>query len=276
MLSSSKIQKLSASIKAYRKQYLDGRHTELDESGTRIMINNFLADVLGYKPLEEIKTEYMIKGTYADYVIQIEKTRHFLVEVKALSFQLSEKHLRQTINYGANEGIEYALLTNGKCFQFYKILFEKPIDSRLLFSLDLSDTNDHNNSIEHLQYLVKDSVLKSGFSALWNKCQAADPYNIAGILCSDQVVDLIVKIIRQKHNEKFDSEVIRASILKIISEEMDMALIKTFKASKSKSISKPRKGSAEDLNPPGEPVVDKVQLAAEINDEITNLYKNNE
>jgi hypothetical protein len=34
--------------------------------------------------------------------------------VKALSFDLSEKHLRQTINYGANEGIEFALLTNGK------------------------------------------------------------------------------------------------------------------------------------------------------------------
>ena len=277
MLSSSKLQKLVAAVKAYRKQYLDGRITELDESGTRIMINGFLADVLGYKPLEEIKTEYMIKGTYADYVVQIEKTRHFLVEVKALSFQLSEKHLRQTINYGANEGIEYALLTNGKCFQFYKILFEKPIDSRLLFSFDLSDPNDYNKAVHYLQYLTKDSVIKSGFAGLWNQCQAADPYNIAGILCSEAVIDLIIKLIKQKHNEKFDGDTIRAAVHKIIEEEMDIALLKPFKMSKPKQSNKPKKatGSIELTDSTESTIDEKQQLAAEINDEISNLYKGN-
>jgi hypothetical protein len=61
------------------------------------MVNHILTDLLGYKSLEEIKTEYMIKGTYADYVVQIEEARHFLVEVKALSLALSNKHLRQAI-----------------------------------------------------------------------------------------------------------------------------------------------------------------------------------
>ncbi len=39
------------------------------------------------------------------------------------------------INYGANKGIEWALLTNGRQFQFYKILFEKPISKRLVFEV---------------------------------------------------------------------------------------------------------------------------------------------
>ncbi len=241
MLSSSKTSKLAAAVKNYRKQYLDGKITELDESGTRLMINTFLSDVFGYKPITEIKTEYMIKGTYADYVIQIDKTRHFLVEVKALSFELSEKHLRQTINYGANEGIEYALLTNGRCFQFYKILFEKPIDSRLLFSFDLSDINQHNKAIGFLQYLTKDCVVKSGLSALWNKCQAADPNNIAGMLCSEPVIVLITKLIKQKFNEKFDSDVVLSSIHKIIVDRMDIAQVKPFKAAKVKSGNKSKK-----------------------------------
>src|ERR1700742_440601 len=123
MLTSSKRAKMLNALKAYKKKFLDKNLTELDESGTRLMINSFLSDVLGYLPIEEIKTEYMIKGTYADYVIQINGVQHFLVEVKALSLQLSEKHLRQTINYGANEGVEWALLTNGRQFDFYKILF---------------------------------------------------------------------------------------------------------------------------------------------------------
>jgi len=70
MLTASKQAKLLDSLKKYSKKYLHGKLTELDESGTRLMINEFLSDVLGYAPIEEIKTEYMIKGTYADYVIQ--------------------------------------------------------------------------------------------------------------------------------------------------------------------------------------------------------------
>lgn len=234
MLTNLKRQKLIVALKAYRKQFLDTGLTELDESGTRLMINSFLSDVLGYKPLEEIKTEYMIKGTYADYVVQVDKTRHFLVEVKALSFELSEKHLRQTINYGANEGIEYALLTNGKSFEFYKIIFDKPISSRLIFAVDLSDAAAVKETASFLQHLHKDSVVKNVFQPLWNKCEATDPYNIAGIICSDGVLKAIKKLIKQKYNEKCDDDVILSSVHKIVTEKMDPALIRPFKPGRTR------------------------------------------
>lgn len=234
MLTSSKFQKLVTSVKNYRKQYLDGRITELDESGTRIMINSFLSDVLGYRQLEEIKTEYMIKGTYADYVIQIEKVRHFLVEVKAWSLDLSEKHLRQTINYGANEGIEYALLTNGRTFEFYKVIFDKPISSRLIFSVDLTDPSNLKEACDYLQHLHRESVVKSKFKPLWNKCEASDPYNVSGIICSEPVIKLIGKLIKVKYNEKCKEEAILNSVHKIITDKMDPALIKPFKVAKTR------------------------------------------
>jgi Type I restriction enzyme R protein N terminus (HSDR_N) len=232
MLTASKQQKLLTAIKTYRKEFLDGGRKELDESGTRIMINRFLSDVLGYKQLEEIKTEYMIKGTYADYVIQVNKTRHFLVEVKALSFQLSEKHLRQTVNYGANEGIEYALLTNGKNFEFYKIIFAQPISSHLIFALDLSDAASLKTAVANLQHLHKESVVKNSFKPLWNKCEATDPYNIAGILCSDGVLSCIKKMIKIRYNEKCENETILSAVHKIIEDKMEPALIKPFKTTK--------------------------------------------
>lgn len=234
MLTNSKQQKLFAALKNYRKQFLDSGLTDLDESGTRLMINSFLSDVLGYKQLEEIKTEYMIKGTYADYVIQVSKTRYFLVEVKALSFELSEKHLRQTINYGANEGIEYALLTNGKSFEFYKIIFDKPIYSRLVFAVDLSDITGLKIAANYLQHLHKDSVVKNSFGTLWNKCEATDPYNIAGIICSEPVLKSIKKLIKYKYNEKCEDEVILNAVHKIVTDKMDPALIKPFKVGKTR------------------------------------------
>lgn len=85
MLNKSKQNKLVLALKKFSKQYYSKKITDLDESGTRLMINSFLTDVLGYTPIEEIKTEYMIRGTYADYVIQLKGNRKFLVEVKALS-----------------------------------------------------------------------------------------------------------------------------------------------------------------------------------------------
>lgn len=234
MLTTLKQQKLLTALKAYRKEFQDMGLKELDESGTRLMINRFLADVLGYKQIEEIKTEYMIKGTYADYVIQVAQTRHFLVEVKALSFELSEKHLRQTINYGANEGIEYALLTNGKNFEFYKIIFEKPISSRLIFSVDLYDLAALKNATNYLQYLHKDCVTKYSFDPLWNKCEATNPYNIAGIICSDIVLNCIKKLIKNKYNEKCEDEAILNAVHKIITDKMEPALIRPFKPGKGK------------------------------------------
>jgi hypothetical protein len=248
MLTTLKQQKLLGSLKAYRKNFLDGSVKELDESGTRLMINRFLSDVLGYKQIEEIKTEYMIKGTYADYVIQTNTIRHFLVEVKALSFQLSEKHLRQTINYGANEGIEYALLTNGKNFEFYKIIFEQPISSRLIFALDLSDAAGLKNAANHLQHLHKESVIKHSFKPLWNKCEATDPYNIAGIICSDAVLKCIKKLIKIRYNEKCEDEIILSAVHKIVIDKMDPALIKPFKATKVR-IKKDKKIVEDEVQP---------------------------
>jgi hypothetical protein len=234
MLTTGKKTKLLNAVKAYNKKYLHGKMTELDESGTRLMINSFLTDVLGFIPIEEVKTEYMIRGTYADYVIQTKAVRQFLVEVKALSFALSDKHLRQAINYGANEGIEWALLTNGKCFEFYKILFNKPIESRKIFSLDLSDTSQLKNCVEVLQYIHRDSIANKGLTLLWNKTCALDPLNVAGLLFATPVTNFIKRTLKTKFKSKFSDAEVQASINRIIHESIPLENIKQPKSSKAK------------------------------------------
>ena len=234
MLTTSKKNKLLNELKAYSKKYLQGKITELDESGTRLMVNSFLTDVLSFVPIEEIKTEYMIRGTYADYVIQVKEARQFLVEVKALSFSLSDKHLRQAINYGANEGIEWALLTNGKCFEFYKILFNKPIESRKIFSFDLSDSSQLKNCVDIIQYIHKDSVINKGLSLLWNKTCALDPINVAGMLFAPPVTNFIKRTLKKKFKSKFSDDEIQASINRIIFEAIPLDNIKPSKIKKEK------------------------------------------
>jgi hypothetical protein len=212
---------------------------ELDESGTRLMINAFLIDVLGYEPIEEIKTEYMIRGTYADYVVQIKGIQHFLVEVKALSLQLSSNHLRQATNYGANEGIEFILLTNGKNFDFYRVIFNKPIEIRKIFSIDLSDMDSFKNSIEFLEFLHRDSVTNKGLDLLWKKTMALDPEYIAGLLYDSTVTNFVKRYLKKKFKAKFTDEEIHNSISRIIFEPIPIEKIKAIKTRKDTRKKKP-------------------------------------
>lgn len=234
MLRRSKQHKLLNAVKVYSRQYLHGKMTDLDESGTRLMINSFLVDVLGFVPIEEVKTEYMIRGTYADYVIQTKGHRHFLVEVKSLSLALSDKHLRQAINYGANEGIEWALLTNGKTFDFYRILFNKPIEAKKVFSLDLSDALQQKNCLGILQYLHKDSVINKGLDILWNKYAALNPAHVAGILYAPPIVNYIRRMLKKKFKTKFSEEEVTASINRIIHEAIQLENVIPTKGKKER------------------------------------------
>ena len=233
MLTTAKKTKLFNNIKAYSKKYLN-KITELDESGTRLMVNDFLSEVLGFIPIEEIKTEYMIRGTYADYVIQYKTERQFLVEVKALSFALSEKHLRQAINYGANEGIEWAMLTNGRNFQFYKILFNKPIESRKIFEFDLSDMAQCKESVESLQFLTKDAMANKGLVSLWSKTSALDPANVASLLFTPTVINFVKRTLKGKFKSKFSEDEITGSLKRIIHERIAFENLRLEKPRKKK------------------------------------------
>jgi len=248
MLSDLKKQKLSENIKAYCKRFLSGSITDLDESGTRIMINQFLTDVLGYTALEEVRTEYMIKGTYADYMIQMSGKRHFLVEVKAFSLNLNESHLRQAVNYGANEGVEWALLTNGKNFDFYRILFEKPIHHKKVFSVDLSDTISVKNAVDVLQYLSKDMVNKNGLDTLWNKALALTPNSIAKVLLCPEIVAMVRKSVNKSYETKFEDQQIQDAIYKIITDKIDMSGFKIPKLVKKSPAEKKSNVSATVIN----------------------------
>lgn len=250
MLTKSKQRQLIASLKKYHKQYLTKLNPELDESGTRIMINSFLTEVLGFVPIEEVKTEYMIRGTYADYVVQLKGIRHFLVEVKALGIELSEKHLRQAVNYGANEGIEWAVLTNGKQFDFYKIFFNKPIEERKIFSIDLSDISKFKYNAELLQYMHKISITNKGLETLWNKCVALDPRTVAGLLQNKPVVNFIKGALRKKYKNKFTDEEVIISLNRVIYEPMQIEDVKQRTVRKRKKSNTNEDGNTKEKTEP--------------------------
>jgi len=235
MLTSSKKKKLLGNLKAFQKKYFGKKLGELDESGTRLLVNDLLCMVLGFIPIEEIKTEYMIRGTYADYMVAIKGNRHFLVEVKSLGLNLSDKHLRQVIEYGANEGVDWAVLTNGREVQLYRIVFDKPIDSKLIFKVNVEDKASLKDAVEKLQHLHRDSVTKKGLDLLWNRFTALETYTIAGLLYDNSVLNFLRRSLKRKFKNKFEKDEIKDALTQVICLEVDMDRVKMTRKPKGKS-----------------------------------------
>jgi hypothetical protein len=208
--------KLLFQLRQYRKKFLVKKYENLDESATRLMINEFLTEILGYTPIEEIRTEYAIKGTYADYVIQLKRKKHFVIEVKAMQIDLAEQHLRQSLAYAANEGIDWIILTNGRQFKLFRVIFGKPISTKKILDLDIADKETVKNSIEFFHLLSKKSVLKKELESYWARFQALEPVNLAKLLYSEEIIKILKKKLKNKTGIIFSNDDLVDSIYSII------------------------------------------------------------
>ncbi len=216
MLTTIQRKKFEDSFKTYRRKYISKKYAKLDESGTRIMINYFLTEVLGYAELEEIKTEYRIRGTYADYIIQIDKKQRMVVEVKAMELDLSDKHIRQAVHYGADEGIDWVLLTNGREFCLYRVIFAKPIDYKQVFHFNITELNEFKKSLSSFEYLTRKCLINNDLEKFWKKSQASEPQNLCKYLYDMNVIKFLKRSLKKDAGLNFSEEDIFDSIHDII------------------------------------------------------------
>jgi hypothetical protein len=95
-------------------------------------VSDVLTEILGYDKYQEVTTELSVRSTFCDLAIKIDGRLQYLIEVKSIGTELKENHLRQAIEYGAREGIEWILLANGHLWQAQRIRFEQPIEHDLV------------------------------------------------------------------------------------------------------------------------------------------------
>lgn len=82
------------------------------------------------------------KGEKVDYAIKIDNEVRILIECKPISVALDKKHLDQLYRYFSVTNAKFAILTNGRTFNFYTDL-EAPnkLDTRPFFVFDVTDFN---------------------------------------------------------------------------------------------------------------------------------------
>lgn len=82
------------------------------------------------------------KGEKVDYAIKIDGEIRILIECKPISTQLEKKHLDQLFRYFTVTNAKFAILTNGRTFNFYTDLeATNKLDTRPFFVFDVTDFN---------------------------------------------------------------------------------------------------------------------------------------
>lgn len=230
MATEHQVQQLEKRLREYRKKYLTKKQNlELDESATRLMVNYFLTGVMGYVELDDIKTEYNIRGEYADYVIQLARKKHFVIEVKSIQIDLNERHLRQSTSYAANEGIDWILLFNGRQVQLYRVIFAKPISVHKVFDFDLSNLSTIKQASEHLIYLTKAAVARGEMETYWKRFDALTPASLIKTIYTADVIKAIRLKTKKSSGINFEQQDILDAVHSLITNQCEAVKPKTLK-----------------------------------------------
>jgi predicted type IV restriction endonuclease len=163
------------------------------------VITDVLQDVFGYDKYADITSEYAIRGTYCDLaILDDHKKIKFLIEVKAISVTLNDNHIKQALDYGANAGVNWVLLTNSETWMLYKIKFGKPIDKELVSEFNLLAINPKaDKELEALFVISKDGQDKSIIEDFYSSIQVKNKFIIGCLLNSEEVYSLIRRTMKK-------------------------------------------------------------------------------
>ncbi len=203
-------------LKAFLKKNLKALETLRDrdavEADTRTFVTDVLVEGLGFEKYEELTAEYMVKGEFADIGLRLEKKLKAFVEIKRITTELRDLHLRQVKTYCANEGVEWAILTNGRNWQVYHISNTTPIQEVLVIEIDLLSDVSIGEKVSKLSDISRESFSKQTLNAKWNAIRSLNPENIWTALYSAPVQAAIRAQIRKTTGQLVETKKLDAAI----------------------------------------------------------------
>lgn len=184
--------RLSKAIGQFQRILEDARRRDVNESDTVTVVTDMLASVFGFDKYSEITSEQAIRGTYCDLAVTVDGTVQFLIEVKAIGLELKENHLRQAMNYGANHGIPWVVLTNGVMWEVYRLRFEQPIDHDVVVKFDFLELSSRKKDDQGLLYLLcKEGLSKAVIDEYHKRGQSINRFVIAALMQSEPVLAVV-------------------------------------------------------------------------------------
>ena len=140
-----------AAVKRFQPILTSAKTRDVNESDTMMIVTGMLWELFGYDQYSEITSEHAIRGTYCDIATLLEGQVQMLIEGKAIGIELKDSHVKQAIDYAANKGVDWVLLTNGvPCVRYSEEIqyARRTIEPKQIYRSDAMNlhfsSNDHN------------------------------------------------------------------------------------------------------------------------------------
>lgn len=246
------LERIGRGLDRYHDILAAAKKRDVSESDTVVIIGDMLADIMGYEKYVDVSTEFAVKGSYVDLAVKAGNDIQFLIEAKAIGVELKDQHVRQAVDYGANQGVEWAILTNGAVWRIYKIEFKKPISHALVAEIDLlAATAKPDDVASFFANLCKEGFAKSQMEEFYEQHQATNKFTLAALLLTEGMIDVLRRTIRRHFpgadvdNKALDlvlrNEVLKRELLEGDDAEMASALVRKAQraAARKKRVAKP-------------------------------------
>jgi hypothetical protein len=256
------IERLVASIKKFQPILADSKARDDGEADTSTIVKDILAEVFGYDKFAEVTAEHGIRGIYCDLAIKLDNKIESLVEVKAIGLELKDQHVKQAVDYAANQGVNFVVLTNGIHWRIYSVTFAKPIDHELVIDIDFSilRPKEKDEGLQSLYPFCKEGWVKSVLSDYQIQKEALSRFFLGALILSDHVLEVIRRELRRVSPDvKIELDQIRTALCdEVLKREVidgDQAELARKKIARcaSKSL---RKNSNHDFDSDAEPCAD--------------------
>lgn len=257
-------ERIQQKIKIFQPIVTSIKTRDVSEADTVTVIKDMLADLFGYDKYLELTSEQQIRGTFCDLAIKIDGKIKCLIEVKAAGIELNDTHLRQAVNYGAHEGIEWVILSNASDWKLYRIKFGQPIDFELVAIFNITAINIKNeDDIKKLFLICREGIASDAMNTFHSHVQLLNKFTIAQIINTEPVITAIRKELKKlfpdlktEHDSIADivmNDVMKREVLEGDKVKDAQARIKkaTSKLNKAKTTPKAATAPAQPItNPP--------------------------
>lgn len=187
-------------FRKFRPILQQAKNRDVNEADTVTLVKALLADAFGWDPFFDVTSEFAIRSTFVDLAVKSDNRISYLIEVKAIGGDLKDNHLRQALDYAANQGVEWVVLTNGAVWQAHRVIFGKPLNHELVFQLDLLQDELRNPKVREAAFvLTKEGMTKSAITQFHAEKQALSKFNVAAIVRSEAVLAVVRRELKRAY-----------------------------------------------------------------------------
>ena len=228
--------------KRITKKAKDDGYSEAD---TRKIVIDILTEALGWDRFDDITAEQMKSGGIADYVVKNNKEDLIVVEIKRVGVKLNQSHVDQAKAYAVEQGMEWAIVTNGDVWNVYRIIFngkqQKMPEAIHVLTVSVLDESIKPPDRAALFYLFsKESFRRNELADYYERRIALSGENLASHILSEDVMNKLRMSLRNATGQKLcNSEIAEALILRLfkaeaLTEDHDKAVVKMQRLERQK------------------------------------------